>query len=459
MDNKEIFLEKSKAKVFDEKHRHTISFNIDKYNIALEKGQHQFDNLEYARKKAKMIKWKAVESLHNSLELFEKKCTENGGKVIWAEDSEDALKSIAEIMKHANAKTVVKSKSMVTEEIHLNPFLEKLGIKSIETDLGEYIQQLDGEPPYHIVTPAMHKSKEDIAKLFEEKLGTAPNLSPKELTLIARDKLRSAFLQAEVGITGGNFIIADSGAIALTENEGNIRLTTTLPKIHIAIVGIEKVIPSLKDLSLFWPLLSTHGTGQTLTVYNTILFGPKGQDEMDGPNEMYVILLDNGRTKLLRKEVREAMYCIRCGACLNVCPVYKNIGGHAYDTTYSGPIGSVITPHMKSMEEFGHLSFASSLCGACTQVCPVHINIHNMLLTNRSIYIQEGNSNFQEKAGWKAFQTGVSLRFIMDIPGAGIKNKVFDKLFKPLWGSYRAPLVFSKKTFKSMWKEYKKGKD
>lgn len=455
-DLKADFLAKSESKVFDDKHRKTIAFNIDKYNAAVENGKLQYSHLDFARKKAKNLKWKAIESLDKSLETFEKKFTERGGKVIWAEDAEDALKAINEIVDKVKAKLVVKSKSMVTEEIGLNHFLEKLGVESVETDLGEYIQQLDGEPPYHIVTPAMHKSKEDIAALFAQKLGTDPGLTPTELTMVARQKLRNKFLQADIGITGANFIIADSGAIALTENEGNVRLTTSLPKIHIAIVGIEKVIPSLKDLSVFWPLLATFGTGQKVTVYNSIFFGPKSVGEMDGPEEMYVILLDNGRTKLLRKEVRESMYCIRCGSCLNACPVYKNIGGHSYGSTYSGPIGAVITPHLKSMQEYGHLSFASSLCGNCTEVCPLKINIHSMLLENRAIYVDEGHAPMKEKMSWRLFKAGVSYRLMMNLPTSNMKNKAFEKVFAPLWGSHRAPLVFPKKTFAKLWKERNK---
>ncbi|HLU17391.1 MAG TPA: LutB/LldF family L-lactate oxidation iron-sulfur protein [Edaphocola sp.] len=455
-DLKADFLAKSESKVFDDKHRKTIAFNIDKYNAAVENGKLQYSHLDFARKKAKNLKWKAIESLDKSLETFEKKFTERGGKVIWAEDAEDALKAINEIVDKVKAKLVVKSKSMVTEEIGLNHFLEKLGVESVETDLGEYIQQLDGEPPYHIVTPAMHKSKEDIAALFAQKLGTDPGLTPTELTMVARQKLRNKFLQADIGITGANFIIADAGAIALTENEGNVRLTTSLPKIHIAIVGIEKVIPSLKDLSVFWPLLATFGTGQKVTVYNSIFFGPKSVGEMDGPEEMYVILLDNGRTKLLRKEVRESMYCIRCGSCLNACPVYKNIGGHSYGSTYSGPIGAVITPHLKSMQEYGHLSFASSLCGNCTEVCPLKINIHSMLLENRAIYVDEGHAPMKEKMSWRLFKAGVSYRLMMNLPTSNMKNKAFEKVFAPLWGSHRAPLVFPKKTFAKLWKEHNK---
>src|SRR6476659_7549916 len=294
---------------------------------------------------------------------------------------------------------------MVTEEIHLNEFLEKNNITSVETDLGEYIQQLDNEPPYHIVTPAMHKSKEDVAKLFAEKLGTDPALTPEQLTLVARQVLRDKYMQAEIGITGANFIIADVRAIAVTENEGNARLSCAMPKTHIVVAAIEKVIPSLNDLALFWPLLATFGTGQKITVYNTLISGPRQPGEPDGPEEMYVILLDNGRTNLLANEkAREALYCIRCGACLNACPVYKNIGGHSYETTYSGPIGSVITPHLRDMGEWKHLSYASSLCGNCTEVCAVKINLHELLLENRHEAVVGGKVSWQEKVAWKMWK-------------------------------------------------------
>ncbi|RYZ48623.1 MAG: iron-sulfur cluster-binding protein, partial [Sphingobacteriales bacterium] len=411
---KDVFLSKSEDKAHDLDHKRKINFNIDKYNAAVIKGKTQFANLDTARKQAKNIKWRAIEQLDKHLELFEKNFTERGGKVIWAENTEDALQAILAICKDKNARTIVKSKSMVTEELHLNAFLEQHEIESVETDLGEYIQQLDGEPPYHIVTPAMHKSKEDIAQLFHEKLGVPAGLTPTELTLVARDRLRKKYTEAEIGITGGNFLIADTGAVCITENEGNGRLTTAFPNTHIAIVGIEKILPTLNDLALFWPLLSTYGTGQTLTVYNSIFTGPRQTGETDGPREMYVILLDNGRTNLLRKEVRESMYCIRCGSCLNACPVYKNIGGHAYGTTYSGPIGSVISPHLNGMDEAGHLSFASSLCGNCTEVCPVKINIHEMLLENRHIYVEEKYSGMSEKIAWKLFKSGVLHRGLMN---------------------------------------------
>lgn len=345
---------------------------------------------------------------------------------------------------------------MVTEEIHLNHALEQNGIESIETDLGEYIQQLDGEAPYHIVTPAMHKSKEDVAKLFAEKLGTNPNLTPQQLTLVARDILRKKYVQAQVGVTGANFIISDIGAIAVTENEGNARLSCAFPKTHIVIVGIEKVIPSLTDLALFWPLLSTYGTGQKLTVYNSIISGPKQANETDGPEEMYVILLDNGRTNVLDNPTqRESLYCIRCGACLNACPIYKNIGGHAYGTTYSGPIGSILTPNLKGMEQFKHLSYASSLCGACTQVCSVKINIHELLLNNRHQSVSEGLSPLSETIAWKMWKLASLKRGLMNMANGALKTKVVNTLFKG-WKNKRTDITFSNKTFNQMWKEKNK---
>jgi L-lactate dehydrogenase complex protein LldF len=392
------------------------------------------------------------------LTQFEEKITKRGAKVFWAEDSEQALNFIGEICKEKECKSIVKSKSMVTEEIHLNAYLESIGVESVETDLGEYIQQLDGEAPYHIVTPAMHKSKEDVAKLFAEKLGTDINSTPEQLTLVARKNLREKYVNAEIGITGANFILSDIGGIALTENEGNARLSASMPKTHIVIVGIEKVIPSINDLGLFWPLLSTYGTGQQVTVYNSIITGPKQADEIDGPEDMYVILLDNGRTELLANDKsREALYCIRCGACLNTCPIYKNIGGHAYETTYSGPIGSVITPHLRGMHDYNHLSYASSLCGSCTDVCPVRINLHELLLENRREAVVAGESDFTEKFAWKIWKQASLNRRLMNQGTAAIKSWMANKMIKG-WSQQRAPLVFPKKTFNQLWKEAQKNK-
>lgn len=447
------FFAKSRDKAADRAHRKVINFNIGKYNAVVPKGKEQFATLDIARERAKNLKWRAIESLDKHLEQFEAEITKRGARVVWANDAKEALEEIGRICEEKNCKTLVKSKSMVTEEIHLNSYLEKKGIESVETDLGEYIQQLDGEPPYHIVTPAMHKSKEDIAKLFAEKLGTDPNLTPEQLTLTARRLLREKYANAEVGLTGANFIIADIGAVAVTENEGNGRLSCSMPKTHIVVVGIEKVIPSMTDLALFWPLLATFGTGQQITSYNTIIAGPRQPGEADGPEEMIVILLDNGRTNILANEkTRESLYCIRCGACLNACPVYKNIGGHTYGSTYSGPIGSVITPHLRGMDEWKHLSYASSLCGNCTEVCAVKINLHELLLENRHEAVEEGHSDFSERMAWKMWRQGMLRRKWMNMASGSIKGWVVNKMVKG-WSANRAKLDFPKKTFNQLWRE------
>jgi L-lactate dehydrogenase complex protein LldF len=449
----EQFLAKSTLKAADREHRRKINFNIGKYNAVVPKGKQQFMDLELARERAKNAKWKAISTLDQQLELFEATITRRGAKVIWAEDAQQALEAIGRICREKKCKTLVKSKSMVTEEIHLNDYLQSIGIDSVETDLGEYIQQLDGEAPYHIVTPAMHKSKEDVAKLFAEKLGTDPKATPEQLTLTAREILREKYVQAEVGVTGANFIVSDVGGIAVTENEGNARLSCAWPATHIVIAGIEKVIPSINDLSLFWPLLATFGTGQQVTVYNSLLTGPRQPGETDGPTDMYVILLDNGRTNILADErQRESLYCIRCGACLNACPIYKNIGGHAYGVTYSGPIGSVITPHLQGMDDFKHLSFASSLCGNCTEVCAVKINLHELLLENRYESVRTGKAELLEKIAWRAWKQAMLYRPALNLASGKMKNWFVNKVVTG-WTAQRGELHFPEKTFNQRWKE------
>lgn len=448
------FLKASEQKVFDLKHRNTINFNMGKYHVAVEKGLQHFSNLELARNRANHIKWAAVEKLEQYLLQFETNFQSNGGKVIWAQDGDEAIKEILNIFKKVEGRSLVKSKSMVTEEIQLNAALEKNGIEVFETDLGEFIQQIDGEAPYHIVTPAMHKSKEDIADLFHRKLKTEPNLSPEALTNIARQLLRDKYVSSEVGITGANFIVADTGSIALTENEGNARLSITFPKVHIVIAGIEKVLPSVNDLNLFWPLLATHGTGQFVTVYNSLVSGPRKSGETDGPEEMYVILLDNGRTNILADtEQRQSLYCIRCGACLNACPVYKNIGGHTYGTTYSGPIGSVITPHLQGMETFKHLSFASSLCGNCTEVCPVKIDLHKLLLVNRRQSVAQELTTKNEDRTWFFWRRAMMSRKLMNMANGKIKNLAMRLFVKNSWGNRREMPVIAPKSFNERWRE------
>jgi len=340
---------------------------------------------EELRTQANLIKRHTIENLGFYLEQFEANAQAHGAQVVWARDAAEAAGFVWELAKRKNARLIVKSKSMTTEEIGLNERLARHGLEPVETDLGEFIIQLAGERPYHIVAPALHKTRFEVADLFTEKLGVPREVEIEKQTRIARAVLREKFLAAGIGISGANFLIADSGAVTIVENEGNIRLTTTLPKIHVAIAGIEKMIPRAQDLAVFLKLLGRSGTGQALTVYTSFLAGPRRAAEIDGPDELYIVLLDNGRTRLLAdRQKRQSLYCIRCGACLNHCPVYRKIGGHNYPWVYSGPIGAILTPQYMGVEHDPWLPFASSLCGACGEVCPVKIEIPKLLLDLRA---------------------------------------------------------------------------
>ena len=368
----------------DLRHRTLVQTAMGKYDAVRRGTQGRFRDWQAARQAASETKWEAVNHLDQYLEEFARKTEARGTQVFWAATGEDACAYILDICCRVGAKQLIKSKTMTSEEIHLNHALEAAGYGVVESDLGEYIVQLREETPYHLVFPAMHLTRDEISDVFTQKLGTPASDSPEELTMIARDVMRAQYLSADVGISGANFAVAETGMISITENEGNARLTTSVPRVHIALLGIEKVLPSLADLALFLPMLATAGTGQALTCYNSQIGGPRQPGESDGPEEFHVVLLDNGRTDLLADpEQRDALHCIRCGACLNVCPVFRNVGGHSYGTTYQGPIGSVITPHLQDLQEWKHLSAASTLCGACTETCPVGIDLHHHLLQNR----------------------------------------------------------------------------
>ncbi len=365
-------------------HRERIQTALGKYEVKRDEMKARFQAWEGARAAAAAIKAGALRHLDRHLEDFVARLEARGTRVHWAGTAEQACQIIVDLCRERGAKTVVKSKAMTAEEIHLNEALAHAGFEVVESDLGEFIVQLRGEPPYHIVFPAMHLTRGEIREVFARKLGDAPSDDPEQLTLVARRVLRRKYLEADVGITGANFAVAETGMISVTENEGNARLTAALPRTMITLVGIEKVVPRLADLALLLPMLATAGAGQLLSGYNTLYGGPRQPGEADGPEEFHVVLLDNHRTTLLADaEQRDALRCIRCGACLNVCPIFRNVGGQAYGTTYPGPIGSVITPHLRGLREWQHLPFASTLCGACTAVCPVQIDLHHHLLQLR----------------------------------------------------------------------------
>ncbi len=343
-----------------------------------------FPSYDREKDAARAIKQDAIGRLDQLLLELRRKLQARDVKVFFAADAAEARDYILKVAGHIGARLVVKGKSMTTEEIELNPAFKEAGIEVLETDLGEYIVQLRGEKPSHIITPAIHLSKEDIGELFKNKLHVPYTAEPAELTAMARERLRESFLGADLGITGVNFAIAETGALVLVENEGNGRMTSTMPDTFIALMGLEKVIPKLEDLPHFLEILARTATGQKLTTYTSFINGPRRPGELDGPREMHVVILDNGRSAMLADPVlREALYCLRCGACLNVCPVYARIGGHAYGSTYPGPIGSILSPALFGKSTY-HLPFASTLCGACKDICPVKIDIPRILLHLRA---------------------------------------------------------------------------
>lgn len=354
------------------------------------------------RDHAKAIKEHTLAHLDRYLEQLEASVHQLGGYVHFAADAEEARRIVVDIAKKTNSRRIVKSKSMTTEEVHLNPALEAAGMEVTETDFGEFIIQLAGERPSHLVAPAVHHTRESIARLLSAHTGEQLPDEPATLARVGRRLLRTKFAEADLGVTGGNFLVAETGTVVLVTNEGNGRLTTACPRVHVALVGIEKVIPRLADLPVFLKLLARGATGQTLSVYTTLLTGPRRAGEQDGPEELHLVLLDNGRSRVLATPFRESLQCIRCGACLNACPVYRRIGGHAYGGVYSGPIGSILTPLYDSVKENVHLPHASSLCGACQAACPVKINIPHMLIGLRELqHHQPGTKSRWEKLAYR----------------------------------------------------------
>ena len=456
MPTKANIFQHESALAFDRRHRAILQYNIGKYDTAVAKGKLRYRYYDEARRYASDIKTESLVNLADHLELFESTITRRGAKVLWARDAREAMKYAAEILKKHSARSVVKSKSMITEEVHFNESLEATGIEPVETDLGEFIVQVAGQKPYHILTPAMHKSKEDVSRLFHEKFDTPQNSTPAELAAFVRQRLRPQYAESEVGVTGANFIVADVGGIALTENEGNGLMSMSLPKVHLVFAGIERVIPGLEYLPFFWQWLSVHGTGQNISAYNSLLLGPRKEGETDGPEEMYVILLDNGRTTLLESDhAWEALRCIRCGACLNACPVYRHIGGYTYNTTYTGPIGSVITPFLSGFSDFGHLSEASTLCGKCTDVCPVKIPLHQLLLNNRRIKVSLGEQSVGWKLGIKGYAYLFGRRRRLDAIRGGLKKRLTPLAAGQL-GNHREFPQFAHRSFSQQWKSIHK---
>lgn len=370
---------------------------------AVESRQNVVDQISYwedLRLKAHAIKKEVVENLGAYLEEFESKCSENGIQVHWAVDAREAREIIIRLAKERGVEKIVKSKSLTTEEIQLNRSLLENDFETLETDLGEYIVQLMEQIPSHLTMPALHLSRQDIGRLFQEKLGIEYTDEPTELLTVARKTLRNHFLTADMGISGVNFAIAESGCFCIVENEANAHLTITLPRIHVAVMGIEKLLPSLKTLPYFLKILGSSATGQKASSYVNFIGGPSREKYGEGPEEVHVVLLDNGRSEILKDpRLRETLFCIRCGACLNICPVYQQIGGHAYGWVYMGPIGATLIPQYLGEAEGRHAPFLSSLCYACFDNCPVNINLPEHLLTLRNRVVESRKSNLMERMG------------------------------------------------------------
>jgi L-lactate dehydrogenase complex protein LldF len=362
-----------------------------------------FPEGEQLRDRARAIKEATLQRLDEHLERLIDKVERLGGHVHFATTADEARDIILDIARRTGARMAVKSKSMATEEIHLNDALTAAGVTPVETDLGEYIIQLAHERPSHIIAPAIHKTKGQVAELFARELKREVAADPEVLTRIARAELREKFLQADLGITGANFAVADTGTVVLVTNEGNGRMVTSLPRVHVAVMGVEKIVPSMTDLMVFLGVLAKSATGQKLSVYTTLVQGPRRAPELEGPEEFHLVLLDNGRIAQIGGPLREALYCLRCGACLNVCPVYRQIGGHAYGYTYPGPIGILLTAMLNGPRSVKELSHASSLCGACADACPVRIDIPRMLIELRRQVDDAKIAPWAERVVFKAF--------------------------------------------------------
>jgi len=469
LDSRDTVKERAEAALEDDFLRQAVRFTTERLRSGRRQAAEEHGNWEAWRERGRQIRLHTIAHLDYYLNLFAENARANGAQVHFARTAEEAVRIVQEIARRVQAKTVVKSKSMVTEELHLNQALKEIGVKAIETDLGEYIIQLAGEAPSHIIIPAIHKNKAQIAEVLSEEAGEKLPPDTKVLAGFARKRLREEFLGADIGMTGCNFAVAETGSICIFENEGNARMVSTVPKVQITLMGMERIVPSWADLEVMATLLPRSATGQKLTVYLSGISGPRRPGDGDGPEEMHIVIVDNGRSNQLGDpEFQELLNCIRCGACLNVCPVYRHIGGHAYGSTYSGPIGAVLTPALKkNVAEWDDIANASSLCGACWEACPVKIPLHDMLVYLRRRKAESPHRSAGEAAAMKAY--GLT----MAKPGrlsAALKLARFGQRFAgkggeirarigPLggWIKHRALPMLPQESFRDRWKKLNTG--
>jgi L-lactate dehydrogenase complex protein LldF len=453
--NTETFAENAKTALQDAQLRGALRHATTLFGKRRSEAAASLSNWEELRSEARAIKDDVLLHLDSYLERFVENAENRGAVVHWARDAGEANAIITQLTVERGARNVVKSKSMTTEEIHLNEALERAGMQVVETDLGEYIIQLAHETPSHIIAPAIHKTKRQVAELFTTELGMPPTDDVGQLTSTARVTLRERFATADVGISGVNFGIVETGTIVIVENDGNIRLTTSLPRTHIAVMGIEKLLPRFSDLDVFLKLLPRSGTGQALSTYQSFITGTKRNQSDEGPEELHIIVLDNGRSRMLAHPVtRQSLACIRCGACLNACPVYQQIGGHAYGSVYPGPIGAVITPQLIGMQKAAQLPYASSLCGACREVCPVKIDIPRLLLHLRGeISEKQTSGRARERLAFKLWAAIMTRPRLYE--RTAIAARLFQRWYKPplkAWTNGRDLRPIEAESFREHWR-------
>lgn len=463
------FKERVAKGIHDDFMRGAVAGAQDGMSVKRSNAADELGNWEDWRSHGEEIRKHVLENLDYYLEQLSDNVAKRGGHVFFAQTAEEANSYIREVVKKKNAKKIVKSKSMVTEEISLNAVLEHEGCEVVETDLGEYILQIDEhDPPSHIVVPALHKNKEQIRDVFVKKTGYEKTSKPEELAQHAREVLRKEYLSADIGITGCNFAVAETGSFCLVTNEGNADLVTALPKTQITVMGMERLVPTFEEMEVLVSLLTRSAVGQKLTSYITVLTGPREELEVDGPEEFHLVIVDNGRSNILGGDFQAVLQCIRCAACINVCPVYRHVGGHSYGSIYSGPIGAVLSPLLGGYDEYKELPYASSLCGACTEVCPVKIPLHQLLHKHRQVIVEkEGKAPISEKLAMKAFGLGAASPALYKLgskmaPAAMNPFTVGDKISKgpgPLkaWTEIREFPAPNKERFRDWFKNREKG--
>lgn len=435
---------------FDEEHWQKINYSTGCYEQSFAKGKENYRNLDLEKQRAFTLRNKALLNLEKLLVDFETHFNENGGKVLWARNADDALTMIYDLIRKEKANAITRSNSTILDEIELNGFLERKNIRVIETEIGRFVLHTAKQKSYHPLSPSIHLSKEENNAILTEHFKLKANSSVKQMVNFVRHEVALESKDAPICITGANFLLSDTGGVVLTENEGNILKSSSTARIHIAVAGITKMIPSIDDLSVLLPLMSLHSSGQSMAACNSITFGPS--KESKGPEQMYVILLDNNRSEVLSHEKqRKVMSCIHCGACVSVCPVYKNIGGYSYGTKHIGPVGTVMTPLMEGLEEYNYLNSACSLCGKCVEICPVKIPLDDLIIENRHLAIDEKTGNSKYDMLLKAMIWHCKSRKKMDSP-LFLKKLEMKRLLGPLFDDCPIP-EFASKSFSQQWRE------